>query len=166
MLLPCAWVVYAVAVVVWLLATSQPFEIVIRFLTVAASIVLLTDAWITPILSARVLRAIALINSPSPNRNTVVLAGYLESPGRNGRWIRGNILSLGVLTAIFVWSLLSVWFPRLAGTEDSTIFFAAYAPFLLLFLWAYERELHRLSRRAAAQGLVLQPVGIGWLSRH
>ena len=130
------------------------------------SIVLLIDAWITPILSARVLRAIALAESSPPDSNTIVLARYLESFGRNGRWIRGNRLSLGVLFVIFIWSLVSIRFTELTGIEDGAIFFAAYVPFRVLLLVVSERELRRLSRRAAAQGFALHTTSRGFLTRH
>ena len=166
LLLPGIWVLYAIAVVAWLVSSFQSFDLVIRFLTVVVSIVLLIDAWITPILSARVLRAIALAESSPPDSNTIVLARYLESFGRNGRWIRGNRLSLGVLFVIFIWSLVSIRFTELTGIEDGAIFFAAYVPFLVLLLLVYERELRRLSRRAAAQGFALHPTSRGFLTRH
>ena len=166
LLLPGIWVLYAIAVVAWIVSSFQRFDVVIRFLTVAVSIVLLIDAWITPILSARVLRAIALAESSPPTSNTIVLAGYLESFGRNGRWIRGNLLSLGALFVIFMWSLVSIRFTELTGIEDDAIFFAVYVPFLVLLLWVYERELRRFFRNAAAQGFRLYPASRNSLTRQ
>jgi len=86
----------------------------------------------------------------------LALAAYLDSLGRGGYWVKGNILSLVCLLIFLGWGFVAIEFSRITGSQDPWAFFTMNVAFVFLLVWYYRRTLMRMAEDAAAKGLPLR----------
>ena len=154
-LLPMIWAVYVASGFVWLFVSSQSFIAGIAFSLVAISFIALLDAWLTPVLSSGVLTALVGTGQFRSDENARMLADYLNSLGRGGRWILGNAVSFVYFLIFVLWGIAAI---PLSLTIGGSIFLVANVALIMMLYLSYRRLLLRVERDAVSKGYPLRRI--------
>ncbi len=168
-LAPALWLGYLLSLLAILVldprlsTDSRLYYVIYMFMGLMFTFYLvLLDSWRLPlILSSRVLRVVATMEEFRQdylhNEGAYVSAiAYLESLGKGGRWLRGNLLSLTFFFAYLIWGAIALRFYDLTGIGDGmwslAAFFGLHIPGVWLMFWIYHRALKRMGADAARRG--------------
>ena len=153
------WGGYALALMAWAFFVLASMDAVWRVGVASFSYLSLKEVWLTPIMSASIMRAMVrmgLNQNADGDDNALLLAKYLDSLGHGGHWMLGNILSLAYLGILAAWVLIALDFPSLTGTSSEFWFVVANVILGLPLGIAYHLLLGRLLGQARRAGYTIQ----------
>ena len=162
LLAPALYAAYAIILGVWATYFAPQAFAFPRVSLVAFTYVGLIDSWQTPVMSASFLRASIGTGLNRSDENAMLMAEYLESLGRGGHWLSGNLLSVAYLGIMMAWGLVAaLGFPSPSSmTGVLTFGFWDTVVFVILFT-VYRLMLIRLLQKARRAGYAIRSRGLG-----
>jgi len=146
------WTAYLLTLMTWAFFVLGSVDGSWRVFLASFSYLSLGEVWLTPIMSASIMRA-TIGKCINKNDDTVLLfADYLQSLGHGGHWLLGNIVSLAYFGIFLAWAFVAYEFPSLTGIDDVFSFGLVDITYLLLLWLVYHLLLKRLLGQARRAG--------------
>ena len=146
------WTAYLLTLMTWAFFVLGSVDGSWRVFLASFSYLSLGEVWLTPIMSASIMRATIGKGINQDDDNVRLFAEYLESLGHGGHWPLGNILSLAYFGIFVVWAFVAYDFPSLTGISDTFAFVLVDITLLLLLGVPYHLLLKRLLGQARLAG--------------
>jgi hypothetical protein len=146
------WTAYLLTLMTWAFFVLGSIDASWRVFLASFSYLSLGEVWLTPIMSASIMRATIGKGINKDDDNVRLFADYLQSLGHGGHWPLGNTVSLAYFGIFLAWTFVAYDFPSLTGTGDVFSFGLVDVSLLLLLGLLYHLLLKRLLGQARRAG--------------